>query len=152
MRNAYVNREWSSKKYRGSYLEPSSSIEFNTRAASLERPLTGSLMKIQALGSSHWLATGVRSSRLVATAAENHLGIEGGKHESAPQLTLAVRSAASCLSPVPSPVRACPACSWRAAACSAGGDGGRRSPELSAHVFLGPDAPFHLRVLAARIR
>ena len=42
MRNAYVNREWSSKKYRGSYLEPSSSIEFNTRAASLERPLTGS--------------------------------------------------------------------------------------------------------------
>jgi hypothetical protein len=66
MRNAYVNREWSSKKYRDSYLEPSSSIEFNTRAASLH----GGSMKIQALGSSHWLATGVRSSRLVATAAQ----------------------------------------------------------------------------------
>ena len=30
----------------------------------------------------------------------------------------------------PSPVLDCPACSWRAVALSAGGDGGKRSPEL----------------------
>src|SRR5262249_24982731 len=42
---------------------------------------------------------------------------------------------------VPSPVQGCPALYWQVVACSAGGDGGRRSPELPAaqpaHVVCG---------------
>jgi len=34
------------------------------------------------------------------------------------------------LCPAPSPVLACPALSWQAVAFSAGGDGGRRSPDI----------------------
>jgi hypothetical protein len=62
----------------------------STRAASLERPLRGNLMRIEPLAPLIGCYGG-RSSRLVATVAEN-LGMKEGKHDSTRQLTMAVGS------------------------------------------------------------